>query len=222
MSANNGFPCRNCHGTDWNKSGKCRKCKSDHDKAYRENNHEKVLARKRQYRLENLGKVRDGYLRWLTNNREKKAETDKQWAAANRDKVRANHRRWRSQNQNKAKIYAITLRWRENNRDRENELHREWARNNHELVIIKNHNRRAKLRNSPGKYTPQEWRELLFRFGNKCLCCGREDAPLTVDHVVPLSRGGTNDINNLQPLCLTCNDRKGAKTIDYRYTVMDQ
>ena len=56
----------------------------------------------------------------------------------------------------------------------------------------------------------------MFNFyGNKCIRCGKlENA--TVDHVVPLSRGGRNEILNCQPLCITCNDRKGVKTIDYR------
>ena len=38
--------------------------------------------------------------------------------------------------------------------------------------------------------------------------------PLTVDHVVPISKGGSNDISNIQPLCCNCNSKKNAKQID--------
>jgi hypothetical protein len=43
-----------------------------------------------------------------------------------------------------------------------------------------------------------------------CVRCGASD-DLTLDHVIALSRGGTNDIDNLQTLCRPCNSRKGAR-----------
>jgi 5-methylcytosine-specific restriction endonuclease McrA len=39
---------------------------------------------------------------------------------------------------------------------------------------------------------------------------------LTRDHVVPLKHGGLNTIENIQPLCGSCNSRKHLKHIDYR------
>ena len=35
---------------------------------------------------------------------------------------------------------------------------------------------------------------------------------MTIDHIIPKSKGGNNDINNLQPMCNTCNTKK-ADTI---------
>jgi 5-methylcytosine-specific restriction endonuclease McrA len=77
--------------------------------------------------------------------------------------------------------------------------------------------RRARVANAEGSFTHEEFLELCALYGNRCLCCG-EQKPLEPDHVTPISRGGTNDITNIQPLCSTCNKRKHAKTIDYRPT----
>lgn len=81
-------------------------------------------------------------------------------------------------------------------------------------VNVANHKRRARIQSS-GSHTDQEWIELCAKYDHRCLCCG-EAKPLTKDHVLPLSLGGDNTIQNLQPLCLACNLRKHAKHIDYR------
>jgi 5-methylcytosine-specific restriction endonuclease McrA len=81
---------------------------------------------------------------------------------------------------------------------------------------------KAKRRNAEGSHTTQEWLDLKEHFENCCLCCGRHesqfDEPLEQDHIVPLSKGGSNWISNIQPLCEDCNGMggKGTKTIDYR------
>ncbi len=58
---------------------------------------------------------------------------------------------------------------------------------------------------------------VLARAGHRCENpeCGK-CVYLTMDHVVPWARGGTNDPYNLQALCAQCNTDKGDKTIDYR------
>lgn len=53
------------------------------------------------------------------------------------------------------------------------------------------------------------------RYGFKCLRCGSGDN-LEVDHIDPVSMGGTSDLENLQILCRDCNAEKGAQRIDYR------
>ena len=51
---------------------------------------------------------------------------------------------------------------------------------------------------------------LVLRDGPHCKACGTTDN-LTVDHIIPMSRGGSDDIDNLQLLCRRCNSRKGAR-----------
>lgn len=100
-------------------------------------------------------------------------------------------------------------------KQKENEYRRNRRKDNPEYRAkeqSREHNRRALTKEG---YTPEEWIDLCNRYGNRCLCC-KEQKPLTVDHVLPISKGGTNTIDNLQPLCLSCNSRKQAKIIDYR------
>lgn len=49
-----------------------------------------------------------------------------------------------------------------------------------------------------------------------CLCCGSHES-LTVDHVIPKSKGGYNSIGNYQTLCFKCNSDKSSNYGDYRY-----
>lgn len=56
---------------------------------------------------------------------------------------------------------------------------------------------------------------LIKRDGPACLKCGAVE-DLSVDHVVPVSKGGAHDIDNFQLLCKPCNSSKGDKIIDFR------
>jgi 5-methylcytosine-specific restriction endonuclease McrA len=64
-----------------------------------------------------------------------------------------------------------------------------------------------------------EVRNYIFqRDKYQCQSCGKtyQEANLSIDYIIPLSRGGKNDITNLQTLCLTCNQRKTDK-INHRF-----
>lgn len=68
---------------------------------------------------------------------------------------------------------------------------------------------------------PPRLRDSVFdRDGRKCLRCGSPD-DLSIDHVVPLAKLGTNDPDNLQTLCKRCNSIKGDATKDYRSANVD-
>lgn len=76
--------------------------------------------------------------------------------------------------------------------------------------------RTHRRRSAEGSFTADEWKALCNLYENRCLACGRDDVGLTVDHVVPLAKGGTNWITNLQPLCRPCNSKKHLRATDYR------
>lgn len=71
-----------------------------------------------------------------------------------------------------------------------------------------------------GSYTTAEWSEILAGY-DACPRCRRRwdkippppsrSAVITVDHIIALANGGSNDITNLQPMCYSCNSKKGTK-----------
>lgn len=58
---------------------------------------------------------------------------------------------------------------------------------------------------------PLPFRKVWDRDGWQCVKCGTHKN-LTVDHVIPVSKGGTDDLGNLQTMCGSCNSRKGNRT----------
>lgn len=64
-------------------------------------------------------------------------------------------------------------------------------------------------------------RNKVFKLhGKKCLSCGSEKL-ISLDHIVPVALGGEDKIENLQPLCKSCNSKKGTLVIDYRTNVLN-
>lgn len=84
-----------------------------------------------------------------------------------------------------------------------------WRKNNPEKWSLINRAARAKRR-ALGKINVLEYSQKIASLGNKCQLCNvsGKEVKMTIDHIIPVSRGGTNHIDNLQPLCLPCNKSK--------------
>lgn len=90
------------------------------------------------------------------------------------------------------------------------EAHRRWKKKNPERMAFLKACRYARERGAKGSHTYQEWLDLKVKFRHKCAHCF-ESKPLTKDHIVPLSKGGSDNITNIQPLCRNCNSKKWSK-----------
>jgi 5-methylcytosine-specific restriction endonuclease McrA len=116
---------------------------------------------------------------------------------------------------NKEKTAARGLAYRLNNSDKCKQAISKWKKENPEKLVSYAHKRRTAKTKAGGAYTSAQWIALCDKYESKCLCCGKKKK-LTPDHVVPVSKGGTSNIDNIQPLCGPCNSRKGTKSTDYR------
>lgn len=88
--------------------------------------------------------------------------------------------------------------------------HRRYVEKNPENIAHLKARRYARERNADGSHTLKEWNDLKEKHGYKCASCG-EKKSLTKDHIKPLSKGGTDYIENIQPLCRNCNSKKHNK-----------
>ena len=75
--------------------------------------------------------------------------------------------------------------------------------------------RRVRKLNAGGHHTIEQWKEVKKSFNDSCAFCFRKEpeVKITEDHIHPLSKGGNDDIENIQPLCMACNRWKSAKII---------
>jgi 5-methylcytosine-specific restriction endonuclease McrA len=117
--------------------------------------------------------------------------------AADPDRFRAQANDWRKRNPEKFKTGLKT-----------------WRKHNPDLVALGHARRRWRLKGKNcTSVTRPQWRAICEAHGYCCAYCGAEDK-LTLDHVVPLARGGLDEPSNVVPACGPCNASKGAKLLN--------
>lgn len=85
-------------------------------------------------------------------------------------------------------------------------------RKNPGLIVLSNVLYKRRSRSGP-HFTVEEWELIVTKLKGLCGYCGKK-RKLTVDHKMPLSKGGSNTIDNIMPACISCNTSKRNKTAE--------
>lgn len=154
---------------------------------------------------------------WAKANRAKRKAAQDAYYQRNKEKVSAKNRAYRENNQEKRR--ACVKSWADRNQNKvraiRNRAMKKWYRENHEVAkeryIEQSHKRRALKAGNGGSGVPlSAWKGILSIYGNRCIYCG-DSKRLTRDHVIPITRGGKDEPENIVPACHQCNSRKKNK-----------
>lgn len=149
-------------------------------KQWRENNPELARGKARKQRENRTPKQRENYLSYL-----------KAYYQQNREAMNEKARQYREANPEKLK-----------------ESGRRYRQLNY--LKIREHqskNRRFRLSCHRAAYSFEQVQQLRESFDWQCAYCGSGEAT-SLDHFIPMSKGGPDCIGNLLPCCLSCNHKK--------------
>lgn len=137
----------------------------------------------------------------------------KKWRDANRKAARAAVAAWARKNKKRIKENNAARYLRD--KVRIAKRNKEYRKAHTEAANARTHKRRAAKAGNGGSYTSAQWVALCNKYHNMCLCCGKKNK-LTPDHIIPIAKGGSSNISNIQPLCMPCNAHKHTGTTDFR------
>lgn len=146
---------------------------------------------------------------WYANpeNALKRTEKNRKWREENYEYNLERLKQYREENKEYCKI--INAIWRSQNIERYKSGQKEWWKSNSQLNSLYNRSYRSRKRENGGSHTVSDIDDILKMQRLSCAICRcKLGDKYHVDHIVSLSKGGTNDRRNLQILCRSCNQRK--------------
>ena len=186
-------------------------------------NPEPAKKRAAKYQQENADKV----AAYRQVNRDKRNAQSKAWRESNAERVLVYQKAWYEKNLDHIKEYTKSYgeangdllkqksaEWRKSNPEKLKDQGKRYRQENVIKLLDKNAKRRAVLKGATVEKVDR--REVYLRDKGICGICGCPVSleEVTLDHIIPLSKGGEHSYRNIQLAHLSCNSAKGAKIIN--------
>lgn len=159
---------------------------------------------------------------WEAANADKRRESNRARYQANKAKIDEQHRVYNQTHAVEMRAYSKAYNagrkdqqqtyqrtYRETHRVERRVYQRAYHKAHPEVVRASYHRRRAQQAGATrNDLTTAQWKAIKRHYGYRCVYCGRKMQRLTIDHIIPISKGGENTFTNVVPACRTCNNRK--------------
>lgn len=170
--------------------------------------------------------IRESQKKYREKHKDERSQQNREWCARNREKRRLRRieldsnrqeelKEYRRQytKKNREEILSKMKAYRDSNKEKMRALQKEWRDKNPDVVLFHTRTRKSRIRGQGGSVSKAELDTILESQKHICIGCGislRESTP-HMDHIMPLSKGGTHSADNIQFLCAPCNQSKHAK-----------
>ncbi len=152
-----------------------------------------------RWRAKKLSQAPDYFKKKYLEKKHLQSLRQREYYTANRERVLAKMSSY---------YHSMTAKEREEHNRKRRERHARQPEVRNRIERIRDHKKRAH-----GSLTRAVWEEVCRRYADTCIYCGSTEK-ITIEHLTPVSRGGTNKATNLAPACLSCNSSKRNKTYD--------
>jgi len=146
--------------------------------------------------------------RYYQEHKESIAKYKENYHKVNRESIAKYHKLYRKEHL--TDIAKKSKQYYETNKESTLEHIKLYKRENKDAVNRLKHRREARKRKLPHTLTSLQWENIKLNFGNTCAYCG-ESKKLTIEHFIPLSKMGELTVDNVLPICLSCNCSRGNR-----------
>lgn len=174
---------------------------SARDKAYSKANSERISEISRIYYQEHKSDISLRGKVYYNKHRERYKKQCAAYQQTHKEELAAYSKKYRQEN-----AEALAKR-RLANKEHTAKVYKLYCQNNKDAINVKTQRRRTMRKQLLNTLTTQQWEQIKSDFGQSCAYCG-QTKKLTIEHFIPLSKQGELTVNNVLPVCKSCNSSK--------------